>query len=343
MIGKKMVTATGVVVTFVTAATLQNVKAQPLPSIDAVGTCPRMEDLQRLNPALDGGIRSLQERTGTPVRANVPLYRNSSLTGPSVEKRSSGYDDDVEVMVGARLQETGPALVRRMTDGVCGWMNVSDIEKSGSPLKLIQLPGFSNDRDRRQLPNQLDAHVVVKNRIDRQTGYGQRAPLFHAPFDGPEPPEAERRSNVGYFEVLSVYDVRRANGDPCQRLSEERCFLRVGTTTEPGRGAQSVTRTRGWMLGTDLEVWPSALAIYYGRDKQGLKIHANEPSARVGTRFADRGTEVKILALQPGGRYKGPKRILCVSQLFAALRWLIGRDCRSGPVRPWNRRPMSMR
>src|SRR5262249_25988650 len=208
---------------------------------------------------------------------------------------------------GARLDSRGPSLVRRLRDNVCGWIDVSTVEKSGVPLKLIQIPGFDSEVDRRRRPNQLDARVVVKNRIDQQTGYAQRAPLFNAPFEGDEPPESQRRGNVGYFEVLSVYEVRRANGDRCRNFFEPGCFLRVGTTTEAARGAQGVTRQRGWMLGKDVEIWPSALAVYYGLGRQGLKIHKFEPSARIGTPFADAGAEPKVLAFQPPGRYEEPR------------------------------------
>src|SRR5579871_5099070 len=107
--------------------------AQTLPSVDAVGTCPRDEDLARLNPEIDGSVRSQQQRTGSPVRPDVPLYRNQSLTGARVDKPASGYDDDLIVMVGARLGATGPALVRRIRDSVCGWMDVRDLERSATP------------------------------------------------------------------------------------------------------------------------------------------------------------------------------------------------------------------
>src|SRR5215831_3945831 len=275
------------------------------PSVDAAGKCPPDEDLQRLNPEIDGSVASQRRRTGSPVGPDLPLYRNSALTGLRVEKAPSGYyDDDVVVMVGARLGTTGPALVRRIRDNVCGWMDVRDLEKSSEPLKLIQLPGFGNERDGLGLPNRFDARVVVMNRIDQQTGNPQRAPIFHAPFDGPEPPEAEWRSSVAYYEVLSVYEGRRKNG-PCRSVSEEGCFLRVGTTNEYGSGHE--TRYRGWMLAKDLAVWPSPLAVYYKPGTEGLKIHATEPSARNGTPYAGGGVKTMLLALQPQGPYKEPR------------------------------------
>jgi hypothetical protein len=281
--------------------------AQTLPSIDAAGTCPRDEDLAAINPEIDGTIGSQQRRTGSPVRADVPLYRNQSLTGAKVEKPASGYDDDLIVMIGARLGATGPALVRRIRDRVCGWMDVRDLERSAVPLKLIQLPGFQGLVDPDYKPNRLEARVVVKNRVDQATGHPQRVPIFREPFDGPEPPESERIGNVGYFEVMSVFEVRKKNGR-CRTLSEDGCFLKVGTT-DVGRvrGGVQGTRTRGWMLGKDVEVWPSALALYYKPDREGLKIHATEPSARVGTPYADHGADPRILALEPPGRFAEPR------------------------------------
>jgi hypothetical protein len=304
----------------------------PLPLVvDASGSCPRDEDFQRFNPEIDGTVASQRRRTGSPVRSDVSLYRNSSLTGTGVEKPPSRYDDDVVVMVGAKLGATGPALVRRIRDNVCGWMDVRDLESSASvPLKLTQLPGFGNVQDGLRLPDRLDARVVVKNRLDPYTGVSQRAPLFNAPFDGPEPPPAQWRGDVGFFEVLSVFDVRRNNG-LCRSIHEEGCFLRVGTTLDVGSGNSSGgKRIRGWMLGRDLEVWPSALAVYYKPGKEGLKVHATEASARNGTPYADPGVPTRVLALQPPGRYAEPRDL-------NIMRFPVISATPAGPQRPASR------
>jgi hypothetical protein len=283
-------------------------QSQERPSVNEAGACPDQATLERINPELSSGSAvALQRRTGSPARANIPLYRNAALADPKVQTNSLGYDDDVEVLLGTALGQDGPALVRRSRDRVCGWMNGRDIQQNSEPLLLIQVPGFNADLDRRRLPNELRARVVVKNRLDRNTGYGQRAPLFQAPFDGPEPPEAERRGSLGYFEVLSVFEVRRNNGNRCRIFSEEGCFLRVGSASQVRGG--TVTRTNGWVVGKDVEIWPSALALYYGRGKQGIKIHKTEPSARVGTPFAERGAVLDPLAFQPEGPFQEPKDV----------------------------------
>jgi hypothetical protein len=277
-------------------------------SVDAAGTCPGDEFLALFNPEIDGTVLSQRSRTGSPVRPDVLLYRNQSLTGPKVDKPASGYDDDFIVMVGAKLGTTGSALVRRIRDSVCGWMDVRDLERSAVPLKLINLPGFERRVDLGFTPSRLDARVLVKNRVDQQTGDLQRAPIFREPFDGPEPPESERLRNVGYFEVLSVFEVRKKNGR-CRILSEDGCFLKVGTT-DAGRARGTFlqgTRTRGWVSGKDVEVWPSPLALYYKPGTEGLKIHGTESSARNGTPYAERGAETRILAFQPPGRYAEPR------------------------------------
>jgi hypothetical protein len=287
------------------ALAVPGARAQTMPAVDAAGVCPSDDVLARINPDLDGSVRGQQMRTGSPVRPDVPLYRNSSLTGPKVEKRASGYDDDLAVKIGARLGSTGPALVERIQDHVCGWMDVRDLERFAVPLKLVELPGFRDMFDPDHRPNRLDARVVVKNRVDQQSGNPQRAPIFREPFDGPEP--AERIANVGYFEVMAVFEVRHKNGAACRSLTEDGCFLKVGTT-DAGRARASAqgTRTRGWMLGKDVEVWPSPLALYYRPGAEGLKIHATEPSARNGTPYADRGAENRILAFEPQGRFAEP-------------------------------------
>jgi hypothetical protein len=136
--------AAGAVTTFAALLALYGFPTRSLPSVDAAGTCPPDEDLARLNPEIDGSVRSQRQRTGSPVRPDLPLYRNASLTGPRVEKPPSGYDDSVIVMVGAALGTTGPALVRRIRDDVCGWMDVGDIESSATPRRHIQWPGFDD-------------------------------------------------------------------------------------------------------------------------------------------------------------------------------------------------------
>jgi hypothetical protein len=138
------IVAASAVITFTALAALFGFRTQTFPSVDAAGTCPPDEELARLNPEIDGSVRSQRQRTGSPVRPDLPLYRNSSLTGPRVEKPPSGYDDNLIVMVGAGLGMTGPALVRRIRDDVCGWMEVGDLERSATPQKHIQLPGFDN-------------------------------------------------------------------------------------------------------------------------------------------------------------------------------------------------------
>src|SRR3954467_7782478 len=91
--------------------------AQPQPSLGETGACPPNDTLFRLNPSLDdGSIRSLQNRMGTPVRPDLPLYRNPTLTDPKVQTKALGYDDDIEVLLpaGAVIGQNGPVLVKRM-------------------------------------------------------------------------------------------------------------------------------------------------------------------------------------------------------------------------------------
>jgi hypothetical protein len=98
-------------------------------SVDAAGTCPPDEYLARLNPEIDGSVASQKRRTASPLRAGVPLYRRATLTGPAVEQAPSGADDKLVVMAGAKLGASGPVLVLRLRDNVCGWVDVSDLAK----------------------------------------------------------------------------------------------------------------------------------------------------------------------------------------------------------------------
>jgi hypothetical protein len=284
--------------------------AQTIPAvtINAAGGCPTQEELRRanINPD-DGSATALIGRMATAVRTGVLLYRTSALSNPTIQNISLGFDDDVEVLAGSPAGQRGPALVKRIKDPICGWLNAADLERFSQPYSLTQIPGFEKETDRLGSKNRLEARVVVKNRVDRQTGYGLRAPLFDAPFAGDEPPEDQRRGSIGFFEVLSVYDVRRADGTRCRVFRDADCFLRVGSSTTLGAGNTGIIRTRGWMRGTDVEIWPSALAVYYNSGKQGLKIHQSEPSARVGTQWRTPGVRESILAFQPEGRFEEPR------------------------------------
>jgi hypothetical protein len=288
------------------------VRAQASLVIDAGGTCPRHEDLVRINPALDeGSVGGLVNRIATPSRSGLRVYRTQTLSDPPVQSFTLTFDDEVEVLIGAALGQPGggAALVRRMREPLCGWINVADLERFTQPMLLRELPGFEREPDRFGQASRLEARVVVKNRFDRQTGYARRAPLFHEPFTGEvEPPEDQRRGSIGYFEVLSVFAVKRPNGQDCRSLRDSDCFLRVGSTTVAGTGGAGMVRTRGWMRASDVEIWPSALATYYGRGKQGLKIHSTEPSARIGTPYSVPGATERILAYQPEGRFEEPRQ-----------------------------------
>lgn len=282
--------------------------AQSAPSVDAAGACPSQEVLERLNPALGAGsIAGLVNRLGTPARPGIAVYRSESRSGATVQGLTLGYDDDVEVLLGVPVGERGSAFVRRVQEPrSCGWIDAADLERNTLPKKLTDVPGFEREIDRLGARSTLDARVVVKNRANGQTGHIQRAPLFNEPFAGDvEPPESARRGSIGYFEVLSVFDIRRADGGRCRTFRDKDCFLRVGSTNLTGTQAGRV-RTRGWLRGPDVEIWPSALAVYYGVGKQGLKIHQTDPSARIGTPFASFGSREQIIAYQPDGRYEEP-------------------------------------
>jgi hypothetical protein len=102
----------------------------PGPSVDAAGTCPPDEELARLNPEIDGSVASQKRRTAVPARAGLPLYRRPALAGATVARAPSGADDRLVVMVGAKLGASGPALVLRVHDNVCGWMDVGGLAGS---------------------------------------------------------------------------------------------------------------------------------------------------------------------------------------------------------------------
>jgi len=111
-----------------------------------------------------------------------------------------------------------------------------------------------------------------------------------------------------------VFEARSMTKDKCTRLAEDGCFLRVGSTST-GRGG---TATRNARLGDgkDVEIWPSALATYYGVGKEGIKIHKNEASARIGTPFADPNSKTRPLSRSsPRGNIRSPKKSTsCVSR-----------------------------
>jgi uncharacterized protein YjbI with pentapeptide repeats len=282
---------------------------RPIPdlTVDAAGTCPRQADLIGLG---SGGstdsARELISRAAVPSRSRLSLYRDRTLSEPVAQGATLSFDDDLELLAGAPLGQAGggPALVRRIRDPLCGWVNVSDLEQFTQPMLLRDVPGFQNEVDRAGGASRLEARVIVKNRVNIKSGFAQRAPLFNEPFVGDvEPPEAQSRGAIEQFEVLSVFDIKRATGQACRSFRDPDCFLRVGSSS-----TQGLVRTRGWMRGSDVEFWPSPLAIYYAPGKQGLKIHLTEQSARIGTPFATPAAQESILAYQPEGRFEEPRQ-----------------------------------
>jgi hypothetical protein len=279
--------------------------------IDANGTCPRREDLVRINPALEeGSVGGLVNRIATPARSGLRIYPTSILRGAPIEGVTLTFDDEVEVLVGTPLGQSGggPALIQRLREARCGWINVADLERFAQPMRLLEIPPFGRESNRSGEANRLEARVVVKNRFALQTGYAQRAPLFNAPFTSDvEPPQDQRRGSIGFLEVLSVFEVRQANGQPCRTFRDANCFLRVGSTTSLAGRSTGLVRTRGWVRGPDVEIWPGPLALYYRAGKRGLKIHLTEQSARIGTPFATAGAREAVLAYQPEGRFEEPR------------------------------------
>jgi hypothetical protein len=128
-----MISAPMVAAVVAIAALVQFFPVRAGPSVDAAGTCPSDEVLARLNPEIDGSVASQRRRTASPLRAGLPLYRHATLTGPAVEQAPSRVDDRLIVMVGAKLGASGPALVLRPSDNVCGWMDVSSLGKPAAP------------------------------------------------------------------------------------------------------------------------------------------------------------------------------------------------------------------
>jgi hypothetical protein len=275
-------------------------------SIDAAGTCPGQDELLRLNPALgDDSPASLSHRIMAPMRAGSALHRSNTLDSP-IAGVSLGFDDDVEVLSAFPVDPAQPVLVRLVRDRgpLCGWINVWDLERYAAPMQLRSIPGLFSDMNQGGWLGRQEARVVVKSRIDRQTGYAQHAPLFNAPFTGVEESAGQRRG-LSSFDVLSVFEVKSGDGwSDCRTFRDANCFLRVGT---PGSLLTAGHKTHGWVRGTDVEFWPSNLAIYYGPGKQGLKIHRTLSSALIGTPFAPAGAKEEILAYQPEGPHKEPR------------------------------------
>jgi hypothetical protein len=128
-----MISAPVVAAVVVIAALVLLFPVRAGPSVDAAGTCPSDEVLARLNPEIDGSIASQKRRTASPLRAGLPLYRHATLTGPAVQQPPSRMDERLVVMVGAKLGTSGPALVLRLHDNICGWMDVGGLGNPAMP------------------------------------------------------------------------------------------------------------------------------------------------------------------------------------------------------------------
>jgi hypothetical protein len=250
---------------------------------DAKGTCLSDEAMfEGGKVALDDANRQ-RDAAAQTIAPRVPLFRGQDLREP-VAGDDIGFGRNIFIF---RRAGAAPrrALIRDNNTGRCGWINDELIVAFSGALQIPQIPGYETAISDSGRPNRLTAKVVIRSRNNARGELAQ-VPVFAAPF--PAGGTGQEIGRVGYFAVQEVFRVERgaraANGKgvPCSSLNDADCFLLIGGTQQTEEGGASVATILGWVSAQDVEVWPSAISVYYREGRSKIPVFENERDARSG-------------------------------------------------------------
>ncbi len=198
------------------------------------------------------------------VWPEVALYDNSNrirpITGPLMQ-----FGERVQILAQSENDPDTLLAMDRVRDR-CGWVQALDLMSLSAALDLIALPGHEGDTGiDNATPSRLKAKVVV--RASRDTG-GRilQVPMYTAPTARDD----FFRGNVDYFAVADVFRAEREGGGTCDNIADTDCFLLIGGT-ELIDGV-TIPNILGWVRGTDVELWPSSMSLYFREGAQDVPV-----------------------------------------------------------------------
>lgn len=199
------------------------------------------------------------------VWPEVALYDSSSrirpIMGPLIR-----FGEQVEILARSE-RDPDTLLARDRVRDRCGWLQVRDLMSLSEALDVVELPGYeaSTGIDN-ATPLRLKAKIVVRASRDPSDGRILQVPLYTAP----NALEGYFRGNVDYFAVADVFRAEREGGGRCGNIQDPDCFLLIGGTDV--QDGVTVPRILGWVRGTDVELWPSSMSLYFGDGRTDVPV-----------------------------------------------------------------------
>ena len=247
------------------------------------GQCPIVDSLETDRAFPSGSLASSNQYT---VSVPSAILASDSTLIQTIAGNPVRFGDRLELIVRSQNDRTIGLFKQRSTERAdrCGWMDVSNARNLGelTPLKVVDLPGrqFETGIDG-TTRSVLDAQIVARASRD-DTGALIPAPLFSAP--------DSRMDDTGqhffaldipssFFSVASVLEVaadRSPNATAtCLDVRTESCLLLLGGVKSTGR-----EDILGWERGSDVELWPSTLSLYYGEGKANVPYYFSSCAAK---------------------------------------------------------------
>jgi hypothetical protein len=245
-------------------------------SLDLKGTCLADEVMFEGGQAALNDARRQRDAAAQTIAKGIPLFRTQDMREP-IAGGEIGFGKNLFVF--RRTRGAPPrALVRDNETSRCGWVNEELIASFSQSLRVPDIPGFESATSDSGRPNRLIAKVVVRSRSNERGELAQ-VPIYAAPF--PAGQDGQEVGRVGYFAVQEVFRIQNARRQRCS-INDPDCFLLIGGTRQNDADSAPVASILGWVSAQDVELWPSAISIYYREGRTKIPVFGDEREARGG-------------------------------------------------------------
>lgn len=239
------------------------------------GQCPQEELITRsasdtLRPS-DDDIAEIFSTSGLQV-----IYPNNALfqTSRAVDQIDGApLSFATRVNVLQRAPSLGTVLVQATSDAkeICGWIDQSVLLSANGALPVVEIPGYEDaagvDFSR---ASTLKAKVVA-----REDGNAETITKVSL-FQGPSGSKEDFLRPLEFFTIADVFRVETSSGRRCVELSDDECFVLLGGTelVDNGEGDfLDIATIIGWVRGTDVSLWPSAISLDFAEAEQGVPFY----------------------------------------------------------------------
>lgn len=260
---KRLIATLALTLGFGLPAAAQDWDAGPGGACPAPGSGPEVpRETWEVTPGDVG--RAAWSRGLQVVWPEVALYDNSNRIRP-IQGPLLRFGEQVEILARSE-RDPDTLLARDRVRGRCGWLQIRDLMSLSEALDVVDLPGYEDETGiDNATPLKLKAKVVVRATREPD-GQILQVPVFTAP--NALDPYLHRY--VDYFAVADVFRAELEGGGECGNISDADCFLLIGGT-EIEEGV-TVPRILGWVRGTDVELWPSAMSLYFTEGENDVPV-----------------------------------------------------------------------